>query len=743
MSFTSRSNYPGYTWNEALASAKITGEEVIPTFCAMCSPNANCRLYAFCKDGKMTRLIGMAEASKNQGAICAKGLASAQWLYSPDRLTTPLLRIGEKGEGKFKPISWDEAIQRVAEKLLEQKAKYGPETLAILSPNNRNYKDVILRFLAVHGSPNHAHSGICALQRGFGFSYTIGTRPQCDFRNSDLIVYWGKQPVLSGPANENTRNLLAAKKRKATIVAVKPSMEPDSTMADIWLPLRPGTDAALALAMLHVIIKEDLIDHEFVSQWCYGYDELKEHVRSYTPQWAETITGVDAELICSTARLYAATPAACIELGNGVEHAPSSNDAIRAVSMMMAITGHLDRPGCNTFPGKPAIPQPKSVRRPDLYTSELISKLVAPEFPLPFQPFMEGPSSAYYKTIESVLTEKPYPVRTLIAPGTQPTVSNRGTTNVLEALKKVDFFVVVDVMKTAEMAYADIVIPTTTPYEANHPFALQGNTLVPHNQVVQPLGDYKSTIQFFLELATAMGYGEEFWHGNVDEFENFRLEPYGITIDTLRANPMGITLSAEKPPVQYEKYNQTFSRKRPDLSGQPFLPQKKVALYNTTLEAAGYTPMPVWREPPESLTATPELAKRYPLLLSDYHTTKNFNASWMRNVPALREITPDPTIHIHPTTAAVRNIKNGAWVKIESPHGWLKVKAEYYEGIRPDTVMMAHGWWQGCRELGLHDMPLANGGANVNLLYSVEDSAYDPLVTAMSSQTLVEVTNLE
>ena len=126
-------------------------------------------------------------------------------------------------------------------------------------------------------------------------------------------------------------------------------------------------------------------------------------------------------------------------------------------------------------------------------------------------------------------------------------------------------------------------------------------------------------------------------------------------------------------------------------------------------------------------------------MLSDYHTTKNFNSGWMHNIPLMREISPYPTLHIHPDTAGKRGIKDGDWVKLESPHGWLKVKAEYYEGIRPDVVMMAHGWWHGCKELGLPDMPLTDGGANVNALYSVDDSAYDPLITAMSSQTLVEV----
>jgi anaerobic selenocysteine-containing dehydrogenase len=169
-----------------------------------------------------------------------------------------------------------------------------------------------------------------------------------------------------------------------------------------------------------------------------------------------------------------------------------------------------------------------------------------------------------------------------------------------------------------------------------------------------------------------------------------------------------------------------------------------VALYNTSFEAAGFTPLPEWREPPESFSATPELTETYPLILSDYHTSKNFSASWQRNVPLLREIQPDPVIHIHPNAAAARRIKNNDWVKVTSPHAWMKVKAELYPGIRPDTVMILHGWWQGCRELGFEDYPLTDGGANVNTMYSVDPAkAYDPLITAMTSQTLVQVEKWE
>ena len=735
----------GLTYEQALHLAEKNGEEVVPTFCAMCGPSPKCRIFAFKKNGKMTRVMGAAEGEINRGSLCAKALAAPAWVHSEERLTTPLVRTGERGEGRFKPVSWEEAIALTAKRLLEQKEKYGPESLAILSPGWRDYKEISLRFLAVHGSPNHAHSGICALQCAFGSSYTLGARPRCDYKNSNMIIYWGKQPFYSGPATSSSRNLIAAKKRHARVIAVKPSMEPDSALADRWLPVRPGTDAALALSMLHVIIKENLIDHDFVQKWCYGYPELRDHVKKYSPDWAEAVTGIPKETIISTAREYASEKAACIDMGNGLEHSASSCDAIRAICMMIAITGHLDRPGCNIIPGKPDVPGLRSLMRPDLYTKEMVEKLNAPEFPRPFQPFIEGPSSAYYKTIESILTGKPYPVKTLLALGTQPTVSNRGTRNVLEALKKVDFFVVGDVMKTAEMAYADVVFPIAASYETNHPLGMQGNTVIPHNQVISPPGQCRSNHEFYLDLAVAMGYGKDFWNGDVDAMENYRLEPLGITVEELRRHPMGFRINGKGPekPFRYEKYDEIFSKKSTRLSGDPYLPQHKVALYNTTFEKEGYPPMPEWREPPESLTGSEELSGKYPLLFSDYHTTKNFTSAWLQNVPALRELTPDPVLHIHPKTAGERGIANGDWVRVESPHGWLKVKAEYYEGISPDVVMMAHGWWRGCKELGLEEMSLTDGGANANLLYSTEKAAYDPLVTAMSSQTLVEVKKYE
>ena len=730
-------------YKQAIESAKRTGERVVPTVCGMCGPGGpggGCGIYAFVKNGRFIKVAGMDESPVNRGSVCAKGHAAPQWVYSVDRLPHPLRRIGAKGESKFEKITWEEAIARIADTLTRQKEQYGPESLAMLSPSKRSYNDYMTRFLIAHGSPNYGHSGICAMQRAFAYLYTLGDYPRPDYQDSELIIYWGRQPIYSGPVARPAKAFLAAKQRSAKIIAIKPSVEPDVGMADIWMPLRPGTDTALALAMLHVVISNDLLDHDFIDNWCYGFKRLTAHVRKYPPAWAEEICGVPARQIEEVAIRYASTKKAAIDLGNGVEHTPSSNDAIRAIAILMAITGHLDRPGTNLFMPSP-LKAPKSITLTERVTEEMLDALVGPEFPKEFQPFYGNPSSAYYRILESVLTRDPYPVRGIIAPGTQALASTRGTRNVLAALKKLDFFVVADVARTVDMPYADIVIPLATSYEVDHPFQMVPGWLMATNKVIEPIHSTKSIFDFFLELGVAMGYGEDFWDGSMAKAMDDQLEPLGLTMDELRSIPGGIPFKSM--PKMYEKYKASFSRKSQRLNGEPFLPQGKIAIYNTTFETAGFNPLPEWREPPESISGTPELLPDYPLILSDYHTSKNYSAAWQRNVPLLREIQPHPVLHIHPDTAAARNIKDGNWVRVESPHGWLKVKAECYPGIRPDTVMLLHGWWQGCKELGIADLPILDGGANVNLMYSVApDKAYDPIVTAMASQTLVQVTNI-
>jgi anaerobic selenocysteine-containing dehydrogenase len=258
------------------------------------------------------------------------------------------------------------------------------------------------------------------------------------------------------------------------------------------------------------------------------------------------------------------------------------------------------------------------------------------------------------------------------------------------------------------------------------------------NKVIEPLGEYKSDYEFWIDLGVKMGYGKDFWNGSIARCMNEQLKPLNLTMEELREKPTGIAFPPA--PMVYEKYPQIFGSRSMLFSRAPYLPQGKVAIYNTTFEEHGFNPLPVWVEPPESLTGTPDLAGKYPLILSDFHTSKVYNAGWLRNVPYLREVLPFPTLQMHPEAAKERGIREGDWVIVESPHGRMKIRAQVNEGIRPDTVMALHGWWQGCKELELPGFPLLDGGANSNNMYSVDfEKAFDPLITAMSSQTLVQV----
>jgi anaerobic selenocysteine-containing dehydrogenase len=294
------------------------------------------------------------------------------------------------------------------------------------------------------------------------------------------------------------------------------------------------------------------------------------------------------------------------------------------------------------------------------------------------------------------------------------------------------------VMQNAAMPWADIVIPVASAYECDHPFEVAGNWIMARNKVIEPLGNYKSDYEFWLDLGVRMGYGDDFWQGSIEKCMNYQLENFGMTMEQLRNYPNGIVYKPK--PIVYEKYESIFTTPSPRLSKAPYLPQGKVAIYNTTFEENGFNPLPEWVAPPESPTSTPELLTKYPLVFFDTHASDVYNQGWLRNVPYLREIQPQPWLQIHPDTARARGIENGDWVIVESPHGWLKLKAVYFPGTRPDIVMGLHGWWQGCDELNLPGFPLVDGGANTNIMYSTDPvKAFDPLVTAMPKQTLVQV----
>ena len=751
---------------ELLAETGEEADQIIPTFCHGCGPaKASCSVLCHVKDGRFVRVEGNPDHPQTKGRLCAKGNTGMQFLYAPNRLKYPMKRVGAKGEGKFERITWDEALDTIADKMKESKAQYGAESYAVLSPQ---YWEVLStvgrRFLNVHGSPNYLHSAICAVPRMQSAMVTVGFNSAApdNWESSKLIVIWGSNCENSGVNQGQPPAILDAIAKGTKLIDIRPMMNPLGAKADIWLPIRPGTDCALALSFLNVIIGEKLYDSDFVNEWCYGFDKLEEHVKQYTPEWAAPITGIPAERITEVARMMGTIKPMVIKTGNGVgDQTNDGTSTIMAMCLISAITGNLDVPGGN-YSGGTAGPSLIKTRRPSWLTERLpeddadvnsgyfagVSKLVAPEAPRWYQKpgqWESGPSSAYYKGLMSILSGNPYPIRVLNATNSTPLSATRNPVKVAEALKQLDFMFVMDVYWSPHVDYADIVLPACTDYERDDQFGVkntaEGTWIGIYNKIAEPLGESRSDWQFYLDLAVACGYGDDFWNGDMEACLAEQLEPSGITAEELRNSPRGIFVKRTEPaePV-YRRYAKLFAK----------LPHGKVQCYNEYIggklnayETGTLPYLPTYKGPPEGIAETPELAKEYPLIISDVHAYRLCCHSYHVNLPYLRELQPYPWVRINPETAKSYGIKDGDWMKVESPHGWIKMTAEYFDGIAPEVLMTRRGWWQSCPELGLPGYSVFNGGSEPNVLYNTDEALFEGFYSQMAKQTLVKISKAE
>ena len=514
-----------------------------------------------------------------------------------------------------------------------------------------------------------------------------------------------------------------------------------------------------------MIIGEDLYDHDFCENWCNGFDKLAEHVKAFTPAWAANITGVPEEQIVEVARMMGTTKPMGISVGNGVgDQQNDGNDTVMAISLIEAITGNLAIPGGGgaAGPAWPPLFKPNAI---DRLTDRLkesegdiengwyagMAKLVAPEMPRWYQHpsvWESGPNSAYYRALMSVLTEKPYPIRFLLGQASNPLNATRSPKKVAEALTKLDFYVAVDTYFHAACDYADYVLPAALHYETSHQFASKNGpkgTFVAINQEVEPpMGESRSDWQFYLDMACAAGYGEDFWNGDMDACLREQLDGSGLTLEELREAPQGIFIErpadAQPKPAKYQNYEELFAP----------LPNGKVQCYNeyiggkvdnTGEGTLGY--LPVYRGAGESLAGTPDIAREYPLVFSDVHAYRLCTHSYYVGLPLLRELQPYPWVRINPETAQRYGIADGDWVNVESPHGKIRLKAEYFRGIAPDVLMARRGWGQPCDAFGLPAYGCFDEGSDTNVLYCDDETKFDHFHSGMNKQTLVRISKAE
>lgn len=722
--------------------------DAIPTMCHGCSYGGYaCGMIAYVKDGKLVKVEGNPYHPLNRGALCAKGLSAVKWVYNPNRLKYPLLRTGKKGEGRFRRISWEKAINIISERLLEIKERHGPEYIIFVKGQACGwfnlYHQLFARFIHAIGSPNFSWWGpsVCFFPQLFYHicTYGGGRYATPDYENADLIIEWFTGGGPEGAARRfpeysnislrsNPYVIIERIQKGAKLVVINPQFIPIAANGRVykWLPIRPGTDSALALAMINVIIEEQIYDKEFVEKWCFGFERLKLHVKKYTPDWAEKITGIPKQDIVWLAREYAKTKRACIRF----TEAPQKEDLIahgRAIPILIAITGHLDRAGGNVFFYNAAN------LRIDTFTDRIpkdISEKAIGGNDL-FRKVMGGTTVVgvdFFSLIKAINTGRPYKPKAAIFVATNPLSTARNPLAIKNALEELEFSVLIDVVPTPTSRYIDMLLPAATRYEHWGDPAVLYNHLSVSNKVIDPLYEARSEIQVILELAVKMGMGDDFWQGDYDAMLNDYLSSTGIKINQLRENSLkGIYLPETEFMTKRERYKELFKR----------LPENKVQLYSIVLERHGLDPMPSYKGEKEDPNNSPHLKEKYPLIFTDEHSDYINHHSWMRGVSWLREIRKYPYVKINPETAQKYGIKDGDWVEVESPHGKIKAVAWLFEGIRKDTIIGQHGWWERCEQLALPEYPCFNEGVNVNILYNWENR--EKITGDITKNTMVRI----
>ena len=649
---------------------------VVKTSCGLCL--TYCGMLVHLQDGKVVKIEGDPDSPNSKGVLCVRGLAAAERLYHPDRLKHPQKRLGERGEGKWQQISWDEALDTIADEMIKAKKDYGAESVSFMygSAKGYNIESFVGRCANTFGTPNVGNAAhVCFQPTSFSAVLTCGANPAPDYEYPPAcILLWGVNPFETFIIEvEPIRQALA---RGTKLIVVDPRKVGFANQADFWLQPRPGTDLALALGMINVIVNEELYDKAFVDKWTVGFDKLSKHVQDYPPQRVEEVTWVPADTIIKAARLYATSKPACIHSGNSLEHNINSFQAGRAISILRAITGNLGVPGGDLIRKPIPVVDRQAIALPDKRSKEQWEKRVGGRYvpmysAVPFQ-----------SLVKAILEEKPYPIRVVYLCGANPLLTYSDAQAVYKALKKVHFFAASDMFMTPSAALADIVLPAASFLEFD---SISSPNLVQIQQKVAQVGECWPDYKIFNELAKKVGIGQYFWD-DADEFLDFVLKPCGITFEEFKK------IGVIHEPKVYRTY---------EADGKFNTPSGKVEIYSDRLQKWGFDPLPTYRELPETPISDPELAKEYPLILTTCKVAP-FRHSSDRYIHTLRGMQPEPLVEIHPKIAKKLGIKDGDWVYIENKRGRIKQKAVLTTGIDPRVVRVDYGWWfpeKGASEL--------------------------------------------
>ncbi len=680
---------------------------------AGCGSHGGCGCDIHVQDGKVVRVEGDNNHPFNLGRLCPKGLAIPQYIYHPDRVTHPLKRVGKRGEGKWERITWDEALDTIEKKLKDIREKHGAESVIFCQGTGRDIGGPITFLMYAYGSPNWVQVGLaghaCYTPRLGAMFATQGAYCVLDasqflekrydspeWTPPKYILLWAQNPAAGCFDGFFGHWIVDCMKRGSKLIVIDPRYNWFTSRAEVHLQNRPGTDGAIALGMLNVIINEGIYDKEFVEKWCYGFDELKERVQEYTPEKVEEITWVPADLLREAARLYAKNSPSAIHWGEPVDAMPAGSVVAQAINQLWAITGNIDNPGGNVIAknshGVTTYPF-SSAELTKLYGEDLVKKLNEKRIGANDYPMIKGFRGWVQPDvlIEQMETGKPYEIKaawiqTSNIIGGQAADPRRH----YEAMKKLDFVVVVDLFQNpTSMALADIFLPATTFCEKES-FRSWWQPLGVTVKAVDGVDESRSDWEINLEMAKRLATNPVKYN-TVRELIDDRLKDGNTDFEKLKAKGCWEFPPEGHPTRPYYRYEKGLLRG----DGQPGFdtPTGKMELYSTRYEEWGLDPLPYYEEPKESPVATPELCKKYPLILTTGRRSPVFFHSEHRMIPWLRELDPDPECEINDKTAEELGVSNGEWVYIENQRGKIKMKAKVTPTAHPKVVTAPHGWW--------------------------------------------------
>mgnify|MGYP002532467538 FL=1 len=663
-------------------------------------------------NGELVRVEGDENHPITNGRLCVRCLTIRDYVYNPDRVLYPMKRAREdRGKNKWERITWDEAYDTIAEKVKYFKDKYGAESILVMGGTGREGGPMLPAYAhACLGTPNacYTQSGYsCYIPRVAGTTYVMGaTYPEMDyagglpgryddpmFKLPELIVFWGKEPLPSNGDGLFGHAAIDMMRRGSKLMSIDPRVNWVSTRADWHLRLRPGTDAALGMAMLNVIIEEDLYDHDFVERWCYGFEQLAERVKEMPAEKAAEITGVDAGLITEAARVYAAAKPAQIAWGLAIDQKSNGVQAGHCIMALEAITGNIDVPGGQLigdvndglelgFGWNNLGPELQSKILGIKEYPAYVGLVLNAQCDMVLDALEAGDDAKYYPFKMGVFEDTNFLAGTCAA---QPKRWHDAMVKNLEWCFGIDVWMTPTIQATCE-----IFLPLSSTVEHDTVvYTHYGASPIMAGAVNKSItvGDCKGDCEIFYELGLrCMPINFEKYKDYYDFLADYRLA-YKKSFEELREE----VVHQKTEMCGYYKYES--GRLRPD--GMPGFntPTGRVELYSTMFRQFGEDPLPYYEEPQLSPVSTPEKMEEYPFVLTTGARTYCYFHSEGKQIPYLREMNPDPLIEINPEDALKHGIADGQWVEVASPFGKCVLKAKVSQIVKPGVVHAQHGFW--------------------------------------------------